>query len=263
MGQNTRDYGDEALIRTTELTKDFGGIRALDNISLSVKRGKVCSIIGPNGAGKTTLFNVIFGILPPTSGRVFFEGRDITKLGCVAISHLGIGRSFQGYNLFTNLTTLENVRIACQSRERINFNILSDVKKFDEPVIKAYSVLERVGLTDMMHKYPHELSHGDHRMLEIGIAMAVDPVILLLDEPTSGLAPEETSKMIRLIEKIRKEYTIILIEHKMMVVMSVSDEIIVLQQGRVIAEGNCAEIEASKEVQEAYLGGYEGSAFRN
>jgi len=246
----------QPLLQVEGLTKSFGGLNATDNVNLNVEKGVTYSIIGPNGAGKTTLFNLIYGVFPPTAGTILFQGKDITNLRSYQISHLGISRSYQGYNLFTHLSVLENVRIACQSRGRYNFNIFSDVQKYREPVEKANEILETMGLLDLQKHYPHELSHGDQRTLEIAIALACDPVLLLLDEPTSGLAPSETTRMIALIESIKEHYTILLIEHKMMVVMSVSKKIIVLQRGAVIAEGTPEEIKENEKVQEAYLGGY-------
>ena len=158
--------------------------------------------------------------------------------------------------MFTHLSVLENVRIACQSRGRYNFNFFSDAQKYHEPVEKARGILKKMGLLDLHGHYPHELSHGDQRILEIAIALSCDPVLLLFDEPTSGLAPGETIRMIELIESIKEQYTILLIEHKMLVVMSVSKKIIVLQRGTVIAEGTPEEIKENEKVHEAYLGGY-------
>ena len=244
------------LLQVEGLSKHFGGLKAIENVSLNVEKGVTYSIIGPNGAGKTTLFNLIYGVFPPTAGTIFFQQRDITNLRSYQISHLGIGRSYQGYNLFTHLSVLENVRIACQSRKSYNFNFFSDVQKYREPPEKAKEILKTLGLLDLQKHYPHELSHGDQRTLEIAIALACDPVLLLLDEPTSGLAHSETTRMIELIENIKERYTILLIEHKMMVVMSVSKKIIVLQRGAVIAEGTPEEIKENEKVHEAYLGGY-------
>ena len=253
---------DSPLLRVEGLTKNFGGLVAINNVHLQVEKGAVYSIIGPNGAGKTTLFNLIYGVFPPSAGTIYFQGRDITSLKSYAISHLGIGRSYQGYNLFTHLSVLENVRIACQSRGKYNFNFFSAVRRYREPVEKAQDILKRVGLLHLQEQYPHELSHGDQRILEIAIALACDPILLLFDEPTSGLAPGETGRMIELIESIKKDYTILLIEHKMMVVMSVSQKIIVLQRGSIIAEGTPAEIKENEKVHEAYLGGYRESDLR-
>jgi len=253
---------NQPLLQVEGLTKNFGGLKAINSVNLNVEKGVIYSIIGPNGAGKTTLFNLIYGVFPPTAGTIHFQGKDITNLRSYQISHLGIGRSYQGYNLFTHLSVLENVRIACQSRGRYNFNFFSDAQKYHEPVEKARGILKKVGLLDLHDHYPHELSHGDQRILEIAIALSCDPVLLLFDEPTSGLAPGETIQMIELIESIKEQYTILLIEHKMMVVMSVSQKIIVLQRGAVIAEGTPEEIKENEKVHEAYLGGYRESDLR-
>ena len=250
------------LLEVRNLTKSFGGLIAVNKVDLKISKGMVYSVIGPNGAGKTTLFNLIYGIFPPSSGKIYFQGKDITKRRAYEISHFGIGRSFQGYNLFTNLSVLENVRIAAQSREKYNFNFFSDVTKYRNPLIKAEGILEKIGISDLKDRNPHELSHGDQRLLEIGIVLATDPILLMFDEPTSGLAPEETGKMIALIENIKADYTILLIEHKMMVVMSVSDQIVVLHRGAVIAEGTPHQIRANEKVHEAYLGGYKESDLR-
>ena len=252
---------DKVLLETVGLTKNFGSICAVAQVDMRIEKGTVCSIIGPNGAGKTTLFNTICGISQASGGKTYFQGKDITKLNPYQVSRLGIGRSFQGYNLFTNLTVFENIRIACQSREKYNFNFFSDALRYKRPLSKAKEVVNRIGLTDLQDRYAHELSHGEQRMLEIGMVLAVDPILLMLDEPTSGLAPEETAKMIKLIEIIRKDYTILLIEHKMIVVMSVSERIIVLHQGKIIADGSPSAIQANEEVKKAYLGGYKTNAF--
>jgi branched-chain amino acid transport system ATP-binding protein len=254
---------NQPLLLVQGLTKNFGGLKAINNVNLRVEKGVVYSIIGPNGAGKTSLFNLIYGVFPPDTGSIHFQGKDITNLRSHQISHLGIGRSYQGYNLFTHLSVLENVRIGCQSRGKYNFSFFSDAQKYREPAEKARGILKTVGLLALQDHYPHELSHGDQRILEIAIALACDPVLLLLDEPTSGLAPGETMRMIELIESFRENFTILLIEHKMMVVMSVSKKIIVLQQGAVIAEGTPEEIKENEKVHEAYLGGYRESDLRS
>jgi branched-chain amino acid transport system ATP-binding protein len=254
---------DNLLLNVQRLTKKFGGLIAVNDVNLKIKKGIVYSIIGPNGAGKTTFFNLIYGVFTPSAGKIYFQGQDITKRRSNNISHLGIGRSFQGYNLFTHLSVLENIRIASQSREKYNFNFFSDVMKYEKPIRKSQEVLEKIGIIDLKDRYPYELSHGDQRLLEIGIVLATNPILLMLDEPTSGLAPEETEKMIKLLESIKKDYTILLIEHKMMVVMSVSEQIIVMHQGSVIAEGTPEEIRDNEKVHEAYLGGYKQSDLRN
>jgi branched-chain amino acid transport system ATP-binding protein len=252
---------DDVILKINGLSKRFGGLSALSNVNLAIGKGLVSSIIGPNGAGKTTLFNVISGILSPSAGRVEFCGKDITGIRSDQVCRMGIGRSFQGYNLFTNLSVFENVRIAAQSMGKHNFDFFRDSMKYQKPAQKADEVIEKIGLTDAKLCFPYELSHGDQRMLEVGIALAMEPLLLMLDEPTSGLAPEETNRMLGLIENIRKDHTIMLIEHKMMVVMSLSERIVVLHQGEVICEGTPDEVKADHQVRKAYLGGYQSAAF--
>ncbi len=244
-----------ALLTTELLTKNFGSLQAVSQVDLEINKGKVYSIIGPNGAGKTTLFNLISGHLEPSSGAVTFQGRNIGGLKSYQISHLGIGRSFQLNNLFPALTVFENVRLAIQSRSRARFDLFKHVRKFKKIDEKAESVVERIGLASFSDQQVQYLSHGDKRLLEVGIALATDPVLLLMDEPTSGMAPDETVKMIEFTKELAKDLTIILIEHKMNVVMSISERVIVMHQGRVISRGTPGEVQADPEVKRAYLGG--------
>ena len=244
-----------ALLTTELLTKDFGSLRAVSQVDLEVKEGKVYSIIGPNGAGKTTLFNLISGHLEPSSGAVTFQGRVISGLKPYHVSHLGIGRSFQLNNLFPALSVFENVRLAVQSRSRARFDLFKHVRRFKKIDQKAESVVERIGLAPFSDQQVQYLSHGDKRLLEVGIALATDPILLLMDEPTSGMAPDETVKMIEFIKVLANDLTIILIEHKMNVVMSISERVIVMHQGMVISRGTPAEVQADPEVKRAYLGG--------
>lgn len=243
-----------SLLETENLTKNFGGLRALDNVSIKVKKGELHSIIGPNGAGKTTLFNVISGVFPPTSGKVKFNGKDITGLKPYQISHLGIGRSFQVISIFPALTVLENVRLATQSRGGYSFNLIKKVSDLKEPTEKAYELLEKVGLREKASWKASQLSHGEQRLLDIAITLATNPILLMLDEPTSGLSPEETTKTIETIRELAEDRTILLIEHKINVVLDVSDVITVLHRGCVLAEGTPEEIQRDVEVQKAYLG---------
>jgi len=243
-----------ALLETKGLTKDFGALRAVNNVNLEIKEGELHSLIGPNGAGKTTLFNVISGQLNPTSGRVLFKGKDITNIEAYKIPHLGIGRSFQITNVFPGLEVLENVRIVVQSRSDAKFNFFKKALNLTEAIDKSYIILEKVGLKEKAKWKASQLSHGEQRLLDMALALAISQFILLLDEPTSGLSPEETAEMVRIIKDISKEVSILLIEHKMHVVMNVSDRITVLNQGRVIAQGIPNEVRANEEVQRAYLG---------
>jgi len=244
-----------ALLTTKSLSKSFGALHAVFRVDFEVKEGKVYSIIGPNGAGKTTIFNLISGHLEPSAGVITFKGQQISGLKSYQISHMGIGRSFQLNNLFPALTVLENVRLAVQARHPARFDPFKHVRRYTEMDEKALGIVEKIGLTAFSNHHAQYLSHGHKRLLEIGIALATNPVLLLMDEPTSGMAPEETVMMIEFIKKLSEELTIILIEHKMNVVMSISDRVIVMHQGMVISRGSPEEVQADPEVKKAYLGG--------
>ncbi len=243
-----------ALLTTESLTKNFGSLQAVSQVDLEVNEGRVYSIIGPNGAGKTTLFNLISGHLEPTSGAVTFQGRVISGLKPYQTSHLGIGRSFQLNNLFPALSVFENMRLAIQSRYPARFDLFKHVRKYKMIDEKTDAIVEKIGLSSFSDKEAQYLSHGDKRLLEVGIALATDPVLFLMDEPTSGMAPDETVKMIEFIKRLAQDLTIILIEHKMNVVMSISDRVIVMHQGMVISRGDPAEVQADPKVKRAYLG---------
>ncbi len=244
-----------ALLRTVKLCKSFGSLLAVNNVDIEVEEGKTYSVIGPNGAGKTTLFNLISGHLEPTSGSISFRNGTINGLKPFQTSHVGIGRSFQLNNLFPRLTVFENIRLAVQSRRPCRFNFVNHIRKYKEVDSKTEAIVERIGLTPVVQKMAENLSHGDKRLLEIGIALSTEPELLLLDEPTSGMAPEETTQMIEFIKSLSKGLTIILIEHKMTVVMTISEQVIVMHQGSVIARGSPAEVQVNPEVKSAYLGG--------
>ena len=244
-----------AFLKTTKLLKYFGSLACVYYVDLEFEEGRVYSIIGPNGAGKTSLLNLISGHLAPTSGEVTFRDRKIGGLRSFQISQMGIGRSFQLNNLFPALSVFENVRLAVQSRHPGRYNFFSDIGAYRKINEKADAIVDKIGLSSSSAKQAQYLSHGDKRLLEIGIALATDPVLLLMDEPTSGMAPEETVMMLEFIRKLAREHTIILIEHKMNIVMSISDQVIVMNQGRVIATGTPAAVQADPEVRRAYLGG--------
>lgn len=248
-------YG-QLIIETKKLSKNFRGLKALNEADLRVYKGQIHSIIGPNGAGKTTLFNLITGFLFPTSGHIVYNGKEITGLSPDKISKLGIARSFQIINIFPELTVLENVRIAIQSRAKINYNFLGSFRKLRFLEEKADEVLSRIGLVGKNDILAKNLSYGEKRILDIGIGLATEPSLLLLDEPTSGLAKNETLIVINLIREIVNPVTIILIEHNIDVVLNISDRITVLNQGSVITEGLPEEIQKNAKVQEAYLGEY-------
>lgn len=244
----------DSLLRVENGTKHFGALVAVDGVSFEIHAGEVKSLIGPNGAGKTTLFNCISGTLPFTEGTVVFSGEDITDLRPDEVARQGLSRSYQINNLFGGFTVSENVRLAAQAQTSNNFNLWRDYRSFEGPKTTAAEIVDRIGLTEQADQPAAALSHGQKRQLEIGIAMATDPDLILLDEPTSGLAAENIGAVIGLIESIRDEYTIMLVEHNMDVVMSVSDSILVMDRGEIIADGAPETVRQSDEVQEAYLG---------
>jgi branched-chain amino acid transport system ATP-binding protein len=244
------------VLETRNLRKEFDGLVAVADVSLRVREGELHAIIGPNGAGKTTLFNLISGVLPPTSGQVFLRGREITGLPPHQIARRGIGRSFQITNLFPNLTVLESVRLAAQARGRHSLRFWAHYRRYRQYEERAIAIIHQVGLTGREHFLARALPHGDQRKLEIALLLATEPDVLLLDEPTAGMASGEIPALVDLIHRLREEggRTILLVEHKMDVVMNLSDRITVMHQGRVLAEGTPAEISANEQVQRAYLG---------
>ena len=245
----------EAVLYTESLSKNFGALRAVDHVNLKVGAG-VHSIIGPNGAGKTTLFNLLTGFLKPTTGDIFYLSKKITNLPPYEISQLGMSRSFQITSIFPDLTVYENVRIAVQSRLKASYNFLRSFKKLKGVDSKTKEILGRVGLSDAADSLAKNLSYGLQRGLDIGISLATDPKMILLDEPTSGMDKKDSQKVIQLISDISKEMPVILIEHNIDIVLSVSDLVTVLYMGRILAEGSPSEIRKSEKVQQAYLGGY-------
>jgi branched-chain amino acid transport system ATP-binding protein len=230
----------------------FGGLAALNGVNLSVRRGEIRAIIGPNGAGKSTFFNCLTGVLRPTSGRVLFNGADITGLPPNLISRAGIARSYQITNILPNATTLENVRIAAQSR-RHGWRMLNHYSVFRDIIDRAEAVLAAVGLARKAHELAANLSHGEQRNLEIGIALATEPQLLCLDEPTAGMSAAETHESMQLVRRIAKDLTILIVEHDMQVVMELAQRITVLHYGEVLAEGTPAEIQQNARVLEVYL----------
>jgi len=247
----------DIILETHNLRKAFGALVAVDDVSVQVQAGTIHSIIGPNGAGKTTFFNLLCGNIEPTAGTVIYKGKDITHLPLHRSAHIGIGRSFQITNLFPNLTALENVRLACQALGKDNFRFLQPAGHFKQYEQRAWAILQQVGLAERALMPARTLPHGDQRKLELGIILAADPELMLLDEPTAGMAAEQVPELMALIKEIQSDggKTVILVEHNMNVVMSVSDRITVMHQGQVLAEGTPAEIAANETVQSAYLGG--------
>ncbi len=245
------------ILETRKIRKSFGALVAVDDVNLQVQLGSLHAIIGPNGAGKTTLFNLLSRNLDPTSGDVIFKGRDITHQPVHRMIHDGLGRSFQITNIFPNLTVFENIRLSCQAMGKDNFKFWRSAESFSLYTERTWEILNRVDLKDRALSLARTLPHGGQRKLELGMILAPDPDVLLLDEPTAGMAAEQVPELIALIRSIQKEgnKTVVLIEHNMNVVMSVSDKITVMHQGKVLAEGSPIEITSNKEVQSAYLGG--------
>jgi branched-chain amino acid transport system ATP-binding protein len=246
-----------AMLETRGLGRDFGAVRAVAGVSLTVGAGELHAVIGPNGAGKTTLFHLISGWLAPTEGHVLFRGLDVTALAAPARCRRGISRTFQITSVFPELSVLENVRIAVQLKGRGSFRLFGGGGRLDATERRARESLEFMGLTDRAAQPASTLPHGDQRLLEIAMAVAQEPELLLLDEPTQGLSPEDTASTVAVIRQIAKarDLTIMLVEHDMDVVFDLADRISVLHFGQLIAQGTSAEIRANADVQRAYLGG--------
>ena len=240
------------ILRTEQLSVRFGGLAALNQVSIEVAREEVRAIIGPNGAGKSTFFNCLTGVLRPSAGRVVFDGEDITGLSSNRISQKGIARSYQITSVMPNASTLENVRIAVQSR-RHSWSMLRHHSGFADINDKAEAALAAVGLLGKAEELAANLSHGEQRNLEIGIALATEPTLLLLDEPTAGMSAAETHDTMELVRRIAKDLTILIVEHDMQVVMELADRITVLHYGEVLAEGTPEEIQENPKVLEVYL----------
>lgn len=245
-----------SLLRVENLNKAFGGLQATRNVSLTVAEGELSSIIGPNGAGKSTLFNQITGQLRPDSGKVFFNGQDITALPAHTIVRLGIGRSFQRSNIFTSLTAFENVQTAVFNYKRHGGNLWRWTGLYKESNERAGFILQSLGLYEKRDRFGKQLSLGDQKRLEIALALALEPKLLLLDEPTAGMSPEETLSTIKLIERLVREFKLSLLftEHDMGVVFGISEVIRVLHHGEIIAQGTPRQISEDAEVQRIYLG---------
>ena len=246
----------QIILEAKNLRKAFGGLIAVDNVNIQVKEHTMHAIIGPNGAGKTTLFNLLSGVMSPTEGSVFYKGKNITNLPPQRRAHLGIGRSFQITNIFPNLTVLENIRLGAQAMGKDNFKLFQLAESFPHYVDRAEEVIHQVGLDGRELFLVRNLPHGEKRKLELGIMMACEPELLLFDEPTAGMSSEQVPELIEIINQVVKEKnrTAILVEHRMDMVMNISDTITVMSQGTVLAEGTPREIAKHQQVQKAYLG---------
>ena len=244
----------EPLLRIENLVRRFGGIVATDNLSLDIARGELHAIIGPNGAGKTTLISQLIGQLRPTAGTIRFAGQDVTHLPAWKRSRLGLARSFQITSLLPNFTAADNVALAAQARDGHSFRFLGNARR-EKPLREAaHAALDRVGLLGRADVLVSRLSHGEQRELELAVALATKPQLLLLDEPMAGLGITESARMVKLLAELRQEVTIVLVEHDMNAVFALADRITVLVYGRVIASDVPAAIRTNEEVKRAYLG---------
>ncbi len=241
------------MIRVMGLSKSFGALRAVSDLYFEAANGRITSIIGPNGAGKSTVFNLIAGTIRPDAGRVELDGKDVTGRASHALASLGLARSFQITNLFFGLTVLENIRLACQAREARG-NYLVRLDRFRRPTRRAEAIIEEFELNDTAGALVGNLSHGDQRRLEIAVCMALEPRILMLDEPTQGMSAAETAAVDALIKSLAGRVTVLMIEHDIDLVMSISDHVVVMHQGQKLFEGPPNVVRASALVREAYLG---------
>lgn len=242
------------LLETVSVTMRFGGLTALDDVTYTIKEREIRGIIGPNGAGKTTLFNVITGELQPTSGKIFLRGEEITHLTPHIICQKGLSRTFQLTFIFPEMTVYESIWVGVNSRARRPWNPVTLAHHVADLSQKTQEICHLVGLKEKMNELASNLSYGDQKILEIGMAISTQPSVLLLDEPTQGVSPKETDNILEVVERLSKNMTIILIEHSMDVVLRLCHIITVLNEGRVIAEGSPDEISKNEEVQRIYLG---------
>ena len=241
------------LLETQNLQKSFGGVTATDHVSLQVEEGECHAVIGPNGAGKTTLIAQLSGMLAPDAGAILFNGNDITQLTAQRRSHLGLARSFQITSVFMGLTVLDNVALAVQAHSGHSFRFWRPVREDQTLRVPAMEMLEKVGLQDRANDLASEMSHGERRQLEIAMALATGPHLMLLDEPMAGMGPEESGRMVHTLKGL-DGITMLLVEHDMDAVFALADRISVMVYGRLIATGSPTEVRANEEVRQAYLG---------
>jgi branched-chain amino acid transport system ATP-binding protein len=244
----------EAVLQVHNLTKHFGGLAAVENVSLEVRRREIHAVIGPNGAGKSTLINLLAGELRASSGEINFQGRDIGSLPPEKRSRIGIGRSFQKTNIFPSFTALENCRLAAQSREPRPWRWLRDAQSYESIMSKAHQALAAVELSERASDLAFVLSHGEQRQLEIALCLATEPQLLLLDEPLAGMGTEESLKIVQLIKQLAATHAVLLVEHDMDAVFQLAHRLTVMVDGRLLASGTPDQIHANRDVQVAYLG---------
>lgn len=244
------------ILKLESVSKSFGGLQVSNNISFSVNSGEILAIIGPNGAGKTTLFNQISGFLTPNKGSIKFEGKELVGKSPQNIVAYGVGRAFQISSIFPDETVIDNIKASCLARVGKLGQLWQPLTSFEQVTNQAYSILVSLGLEQQAERYAYELAHGDQKLLDIGIALALEPKLLLLDEPTAGMSPEERQVTRKTIKKLWKEFnlSLVFIEHDMDMVFDVAQTILVLQQGVLIAKGSPEEIQGNREVITAYLG---------
>lgn len=246
-----------SYLNIEQVSKHFGGIQAVNQVSLTVEQGERHAIIGPNGAGKSTFFHLISGVLPLTNGKIWLDGQDITALSVHDCTNLGIGRTFQRNNLFLGMTALENVRLAVQQQHAITRNFFRNVTSYREVHELAEKQLRQVGLSGERDRKVSQLAYGQQRALEIALALATNPKILLLDEPTAGMSPAETAQMVQLIQALPRTLTMMIVEHDMDVIFTIADRVTVLHYGELIASGSPDDMRQHPTVREIYLGSTE------
>ncbi|PKN17529.1 MAG: ABC transporter ATP-binding protein [Deltaproteobacteria bacterium HGW-Deltaproteobacteria-6] len=245
------------ILETRDLQHSFGGLKVLFGVDLQIKEGERHAVIGPNGAGKTTLFNTITGTYHPTKGKVLFKGKDITGFPPHKLARIGMGRSFQITSTFTNLTAFQNIRLAILSKDGVRFNLFRRVNKMDKVTGETEAMLKRINLFEDRNTPAGALSYGKSRALEISMALATDPELVLLDEFAAGMSREETQDAVALIRKLTEGKTVVIIEHDMDVVFNLADRITVLHYGKILATGKPDEIRSNQDVKDAYLGDLE------
>jgi len=245
---------DDTILETRSLTKEFKGFVAVKDVSLNIRRGTIHALIGPNGAGKTTCFNLLTHFLTPTRGQILYNGREITGSRPASIARMGLVRSFQISAVFPNLTALENVRIALQRMGGHSFDFWRSASTLARLHDKAFALLDAVGLSQFAHTHAGELAYGRKRALEIATTLALEPELLLLDEPTAGMTHEDVERITALIRKVAVNRTVLMVEHNLKVVSTLSDHITVLARGEVLAQGDYAGVSTNRAVIEAYLG---------